>query len=308
MTQSKIYKMAFSKLYSLYVAKAEKKSRTQAQVDEIIKWLTGYSQTELENFLNSDASVERFFNESIHFNPLSQLITGTVCGVKVEDIEDPLMQKIRYLDKLVDELAKGKDLSDILRKSDTVNRCPWAREGELNHVYHDTEWGLPEHNDQKLFEMLCLEGAQAGLSWITVLKKRAHYLTLFDNFDPHIVAHYTDDYLDQCLKDPGIIRHRGKVYSIRSNALAFHEIVKEWGSFDAFIWSFVEGNPIINHFETQDEVPVSTAISDAMSKALKKKGFKFCGTTICYAYMQAIGMVNDHLVSCDRYLEVQTQK
>lgn len=184
-------------------------------------------------------------------------------------------------------------------------RCGWAESHELNHDYHDKEWGVPVHDDLKLFEMLNLEGAQAGLSWLTILKRREDYNLVFENFDPNKVSKYTDERLEEILLDPRIIRNRLKVFSVRSNAIAYLKVVEEFGSFDAFIWQFVGGKPIINAFKTMSEVPVSTPESDAMSKALKKRGFKFCGTTICYAYMQAVGMVNDHTIDCYRYQEVQ---
>lgn len=184
-------------------------------------------------------------------------------------------------------------------------RCEWAKLHELNHDYHDKEWGLPVHDDRKLFEMLNLEGAQAGLSWLTILKRRKDYNLIFENFDPHKLVKYTDEQLDAILLDARIIRNRLKVYSVRSNAVAYFKVLEEFGTFDAYIWQFVGGKPIVNAFKSMKEVPVSTPESDAMSKDLKKRGFKFCGTTICYAYMQAVGMVNDHTVDCFRYNEVQ---
>ncbi|MBF4691827.1 DNA-3-methyladenine glycosylase I [Fusibacter ferrireducens] len=184
-------------------------------------------------------------------------------------------------------------------------RCEWAQSHELHHDYHDKEWGVPVHDDRKLFEMLNLEGAQAGLSWLTILKRRDDYNLIFENFDPQKLVKYTDEQLDAILLDARIIRNRLKVYSVRSNAEAYLKVVEEFGSFDAYIWQFVGGKPIINTFKSMKEVPVSTPESDAMSKDLKKRSFKFCGTTICYAYMQAVGMVNDHTMDCFRYNEVQ---
>ncbi|GAU78974.1 DNA-3-methyladenine glycosylase I [Fusibacter sp. 3D3] len=184
-------------------------------------------------------------------------------------------------------------------------RCEWALSHELNHEYHDKDWGVPVHDDRKLFEMFNLEGAQAGLSWLTILKRRADYNCVFEDFDPHKLATYTDEQLEAILLDARIIRNRLKVFSVRSNAVAYLKVVEEFGSFDAYIWQFVGGKPIVNAFKHMKEVPVSTPESDAMSKDLKKRGFKFCGTTICYAYMQAVGMVNDHTVDCFRYNEVQ---
>ncbi len=183
-------------------------------------------------------------------------------------------------------------------------RCEWAKSHELNHDYHDKEWGVPVHDDRKLFEMLNLEGAQAGLSWLTILKRREDYNLIFENFDPYKLVKYTDEQLDEILLDARIIRNRLKVYSVRSNAEAYLKVIEEFGTFDAYIWQFVGGKPIVNAFKSMKEVPVSTPESDAMSKDLKKRGFKFCGTTICYAYMQAVGMVNDHTIDCFRYNEV----
>ena len=183
-------------------------------------------------------------------------------------------------------------------------RCEWGGSHELYIPYHDEEWGVPLHDDRKLFEMLCLEGAQAGLSWLLILKRREHYRLLFDNFDPQKIARYTDERLDTLLQDPRIIRNRLKVYAMRANAIAFLKVQQEFGSFDAYIWQFVDGRPIVNSWKTLKEIPASTPVSDAMSGDLKKRGFKFVGTTICYAYMQSVGMVNDHITSCFRYREI----
>ncbi len=185
----------------------------------------------------------------------------------------------------------------------TPKRCQWAAK-EHQHDYHDTEWGVPVHDDRLLFEFLILEGAQAGLSWDTILKKRDHYRKVYDNFDPRKVARYTQKKVDKLLADPGIVRNRLKVAASITNAKAFLEVQKEFGSFDAYIWRFVGGKPIRNRFKKLSDIPTSTPESDAMSRDLKKRGFKFVGTTICYAYMQAVGMVNDHEVSCFRYKQV----
>ncbi len=168
-------------------------------------------------------------------------------------------------------------------------------------AYHDTEWGVPVHDDRLLFEMLCLEGAQAGISWHIVLKKRPNYQLLFSNFDPVVVAEYQDNHLDALLQDPGIIRNRQKVYSVRTNARAFLKVKDEFGSFNRYIWQFTGGEPIVNRWKTIDEIPANTPESDAMSKDLKRRGFKFVGSTICYAFMQGVGMVNDHTTDCWRY-------
>ena len=183
-------------------------------------------------------------------------------------------------------------------------RCTWGESHELFIPYHDLEWGVPVHDDRTLFEMLCLDGAQAGLSWLLILKRRDNYKLLFDNFDAAKIARYSDEKLDSLLQDPCIIRNRLKVYSVRNNAIAFLEVQKEFGSFDAYIWQFVGGRPIVNSWKTDEEIPASTPESDAMSSDLKKRGFKFVGTTICYAIMQSVGMVNDHITSCFRYSEI----
>lgn len=164
--------------------------------------------------------------------------------------------------------------------------------------YHDREWGIPVHDDRHLFEMLCLEGAQAGLSWETILKRREGYRRLFHHFEPAIVAKMTDEELEELLNNPAIIRNRRKVFSVRENAKKVLEIQKEFGSLDAYLWSFVNHQPILHHFEKFEEVPCHSEISDQLSKDLKRRGMSFVGTTIIYAFMQAIGMVNDHLINC----------
>lgn len=186
-----------------------------------------------------------------------------------------------------------------------MNRCEWARANSLDAQYHDEEWGVPVHDDRLLFEMLILEGAQAGLSWTTILKKREGYRKAFDNFDAEVVSKYTEKKVEQLLANPEIVRHKLKINAAIANAKCFLEIQKEYGSFDSYIWSFVGGKPITNKRESMADLPVSTPESEEMSKSLKKKGFKFVGPTICYAYMQAVGMVNDHAVSCFRYSEVK---
>lgn len=175
---------------------------------------------------------------------------------------------------------------------------------ELMIAYHDEEWGVPCHDDRKLFEMLILEGAQAGLSWETILKKRESYREAFDHFDPRKVAKYDPRKIEELLQNPGIVRNRLKVESAVKNAKATLAIQDEFGSLDAYLWSFVDGKPIINRFKSLKELPAKTDISDAMSKALKKRGMNFVGSTICYAFMQATGMVNDHEVGCFRYSQL----
>ena len=181
-------------------------------------------------------------------------------------------------------------------------RCEWAQ-GEMEE-YHDTEWGVPVHADRALFEFLTLEGAQAGLSWRTILRKRDGYRRAFDGFDIVKVAAYDDAKTASLLEDPGIVRHRLKVASTVTNAQAVIAIQEEFGSFDAFIWGFVDGDPIVNSWTETGQIPASTPVSDEMTRELKRRGLKFVGTTICYAFMQATGMVNDHVVSCIRYREV----
>jgi DNA-3-methyladenine glycosylase I len=179
-----------------------------------------------------------------------------------------------------------------------IKRCGWSTDKDLYIQYHDTEWGVPVYDDRLLFEMLCLEGAQAGLSWWTILQKREHYKKVFDNFEAEKIIHYTEDKLASLMEDKGIVRNKRKIQSVVTNAEAFLRIQKEYGSFSSYMWNFVGGNPIINHWETLQDVPASTEISDKMSKQLKKDGFKFVGTTICYSFMQAVGMVNDHILEC----------
>jgi DNA-3-methyladenine glycosylase I len=181
-----------------------------------------------------------------------------------------------------------------------MNRCAWARD-YLSIAYHDREWGVPVHDDRLLFEFLILEGAQAGLSWITILKKRENYRRAFDDFDAHKVARYDARKIRNLLADPGIVRNRLKVAAAVRNAKAFLAVQKEFGSFDRYIWSFVGGRPLLNRRKSLKEVPARTPESDAMSKDLIKRGFKFVGSTICYAFMQAVGLVNDHTTDCFRY-------
>jgi len=182
-------------------------------------------------------------------------------------------------------------------------RCPWCQGNPLQIAYHDREWGVPAHDERRWFEFLILEGAQAGLSWDTILKKRAAYRRAFANFDPRRVARYSSAKRASLMKNPGIVRNRLKIESAVTNARAFLAVQKEFGSFDTYIWRFTGGRPLVNRRRSPKDVPASSAESDAMSKDLKKRGFRFVGTTICYALMQAMGMVNDHLVSCFRYRE-----
>jgi len=179
-----------------------------------------------------------------------------------------------------------------------VKRCSWGINDPLMKEYHDTEWGIPVHDDRLLFEFLVLESAQAGLSWITVLKKRDNYRQAFDNFDPSKIANYDEKKIDELMNNEGIIRNRRKILASISNAKAVLKIQKEFGSFDKYIWQFVGGKPIQNNWKTIEDIPAFTTESQAMSKDLKKRGFKFVGPTICYAFMQAVGLVNDHIEGC----------
>jgi DNA-3-methyladenine glycosylase I len=186
----------------------------------------------------------------------------------------------------------------------TMTRCTWADDGDPAMLaYHDREWGVPHHDDGALFELLSLEGAQAGLSWRTVLTRRDEYRRAYHGFDIERVASMRDAQLEKLLAESGIIRNRLKVFSVRDNARTALGVIAEHGSLDAYLWSFVGGRPVVNHRRDPKEVPAQTEISDRMSKALKQRGFRFVGSTICYAFMQATGMVNDHLVSCFRYKE-----
>ena len=186
-----------------------------------------------------------------------------------------------------------------------MKRCSWAGDDPLYRAYHDAEWGVPLHDDRALFEFLILEGAQAGLSWITILKKRENYRAAFDNFDATRVARYDANQIESLLQNAGIVRNRLKVQSAVVNAQKFLEVQQEFGSFDAFVWRFVDGRTKQNAWRSMAEVPASTPESDAMSRELKRRGFKFVGSTICYAFMQATGMVNDHTTDCYRHKELQ---
>jgi len=188
-----------------------------------------------------------------------------------------------------------------------TNRCGWAK-GEIYIDYHDTEWGVPLHDDRMLFEFIILDGAQAGLSWSTILNKRENYRRAFHNFNPRKVAKYDSRMIQKLLADPSIVRNRLKVASAVQNAKAFLEVQKEFGAFDSYIWQFVGGRTIQNHWRSLKEIPARTAESDAMSKDLKARGFNFVGSTICYAFMQAAGMVNDHLVDCFRHPELAERR
>lgn len=187
-----------------------------------------------------------------------------------------------------------------------MNRCIWAQSSPLEQDYHDREWGVPVHDDRLLFEFLILEGAQAGLSWVTILKKRDAYRLAFDHFDAEKIANYNDDKIAELLANVGIVRNKLKVQSAVINARAFLAVQQEFGSFSDYIWQFVEGRSVVNTWEKHTDIPSSTPASVRMSKDLLKRGFKFVGPTICYAFMQATGMVNDHVTDCFRYAEITT--
>jgi DNA-3-methyladenine glycosylase I len=195
--------------------------------------------------------------------------------------------------------------NDRTKVPDDRKRCDWSVTDPLYVKYHDVEWGVPLHDDRKLFELLVLEGAQAGLSWLTVLRKREAYRQAFDGFDPEVVARYRKRKVDSLLRNAGIIRNRQKIEAAIANARAFLEVQREFGSFDAYVWRFVGGRPKQNAWRTDRQIPAVTREAEAMSKDLRARGFRFVGPTICYAHMQATGMVNDHLISCFRYREVQ---
>ena len=191
-----------------------------------------------------------------------------------------------------------------------VKRCVWAGGSELEQAYHDEEWGVPLHDDRRLFEFLILEGAQAGLSWATILRKRENYRRAFAEFNPTRVARFSDARQQKLMQDPGIVRNRLKIAATVQNAKAFLQVQKAFESFDGFIWGFVGGKPIVNRRRQHRDIPAVTTEAEAMSKELKRRGFKFVGPTICYAFMQAVGMVNDHTVNCFRYksLSVPTKR
>lgn len=201
-------------------------------------------------------------------------------------------------------LSRVRRTHDYAMTARTLRRCPWAGSDPLMVQYHDEEWGVPVHNDRRLFEMLVLEGAQAGLSWSTILKKRKNYRKAFDRFDPRIISRYDRRKIARLLADAGIVRNRLKIAATVANARALVRIQREFGSFDAYIWQFVGGRARTNRWKQMSELPARTPESDAMSKDLKRRGFSFVGSTICYAFMQATGMVNDHLTSCHRHTEV----
>ena len=187
----------------------------------------------------------------------------------------------------------------------TKERCPWAK-GELDILYHDQEWGRPEHDDHKLFEMLILEGMQAGLSWSSILKKRESMRAAFDGFDPQKMTAYGEEKFTELMANPDILRNRAKIRALADNARAFLAVVQEFGSFDRYLWGFVGGKPIVNKWTAMAEIPAQTDLSAALSRDLKKRGFKFVGPVICYAYMQAVGLVNDHLANCPAYKGLQS--
>ncbi|WP_167941413.1 DNA-3-methyladenine glycosylase I [Desulfobaculum xiamenense] len=191
-----------------------------------------------------------------------------------------------------------------MMENDARTRCPWAAKPEIMTRYHDEEWGVPVHDDRRHFEFLVLEGAQAGLSWLTILKRREGYREVFAGFDPQAVAQFDEAHMEALAADSRIIRNRAKIRAAVGNARAFLAVQAEYGSFDAYLWGFVDGRPIVNAWRTQAELPAQTPLSETISKDLKRRGFRFVGPTVMYAHMQAVGLVNDHLVSCFRYAEL----
>lgn len=194
-----------------------------------------------------------------------------------------------------------------MAKTSSIKRCGWSDKDPLYIDYHDHEWGVPLHNDRKLFEMLILEGMQAGLNWLTILRKRENFRKAFDNFDPEKIARYSDSKIEKLMLNAGIIRNRLKIEGARKNARAFLQLQDQYKKFDNYIWQFTDGKILQNHWQSLKQVPASTQQSDHMSKDLKKMGFTFVGSTICYAFMQAVGMVNDHLIDCFRYSELKNK-
>ena len=186
-----------------------------------------------------------------------------------------------------------------------MEKCDWCTGSEIYERYHDEEWGVPVHDDKKHFEFLILESAQAGLSWLTILKRREGYLRAFANYDPDVVAKYDQERIEELVLDASIIRNRMKIEATVNNAKRFQEIQREFGSFDNYIWGFVEGKPLVNKWKSTEEIPAKTELSDRVSKDLKERGFKFVGSTIIYAHLQATGVVNDHVISCYRYRELK---
>ena len=192
-----------------------------------------------------------------------------------------------------------------MKESSQKERCEWVRGDLLLIDYHDREWGKAIHDDHRLFEFLILEGAQAGLSWLTILKKRENYRRAFSEFDPNAVAHYKEDKVQELLQNKGIVRNRLKIRATIGNARSFLKIQKEFGSFDKYIWQFIDGKPMQNNWKSLTEIPAKSPESELMSEDLQRRGFKFVGPTICYSFMQAVGMVNDHTINCFRYWELQ---
>jgi DNA-3-methyladenine glycosylase I len=202
----------------------------------------------------------------------------------------------------------GLNMPNVCAVPDVITRCTWAGSDPLYQAYHDREWGVPVHDDRLLFEFLILEGAQAGLSWITILRKREAFRAAFAGFQPEAVARFDEKKVAELLADPGIVRNRLKVESAITNARAFLKVREEFGSFDSYQWGFVDGRPVSNAWKSMKDVPATTPASDAMSRDIKRRGFRFVGTTICYAYMQAVGMVNDHTVDCFRWRELRGER
>lgn len=208
----------------------------------------------------------------------------------IQSLSLKITDELNIIEKDIEKGAKAMDKK--------LERCAWAGEDELYCRYHDEEWGVPVHEDRKLFEMLILEGAQAGLSWITILRKRENYRRAFDGFNIDKILKYDDSKLEALMQDAGIVRNRLKIQSVIINARAFRAVQEEYGSFDRYLWSYVDGTPVCNNWSDCMELPAKTELSDRISKDLRKRGFKFAGSTIVYAFMQAVGMVNDHTANC----------
>lgn len=230
---------------------------------------------------------------------------GFACEIPLLELRftplEPIALRIRLESNMFKSIQGAKPIMGTFRPMKRMPRCPWAEEHSLLRDYHDREWGVPAHDDRRLFELLLLEGAQAGLSWLTVLKKRESYRKAYDGFDAEKIARYSPAKIKRLLADSGIVRNKLKVAASIGNAEAFLKTQEEFGSFDAYIWAFVGGKTKQNAWRVQSEMPASTHESDAMSKDLKARGFKFVGSTICYAFMQSVGLVNDHVLDCFRH-------
>jgi DNA-3-methyladenine glycosylase I len=255
--------------------------------------------------LLAKASITTLKIQSDHDAPsIADSDLSALFGIEIEQTPKKIAASNKSDKEKINIVKKRKSSSPPRQLVSSKQRCAWVTDDPLYIDYHDKEWGVPIYDDRLLFEFLILEGAQAGLSWITVLKKRENYRSCFDNFDPEVIARYSKQKIEKLLKNPGIIRNRLKVESVVTNAKVYLQVVNEYKNFSNYIWSFTDGEPINNNRKQLKHVPTKTVISDNMSKDLKKRGFKFVGSTICYAFMQAVGMVNDHTINCFRCAEV----